>query len=329
MSTASIRRSPLVIAGDHLSSGGRSATFAAGSVESLLRSYLTLVRELRGQRREPGIELRTEDVRVLAAHLGVSDQLVLGGLLDLMGATRAQRSAMAAMLAAGALTLVLTGSLVSDLSAPGVSAGMAQLSDAVATTTQADRTVTHPHAAPSVAARTAAGPATTASADDGAATAEQVAATPTADVLRSAARDTATHRSVTPVDTSEHPGASAPVAGEPVEPVDLAITPDGALVASVAPPVPQQPGPEAGSATAELPDGTTVGVATPPVPAPVPAPEPDDRTATTELPDGTTVGVATPPVPAPVPAPDDRTATTELPDGTTVGVAAPPVPSTG
>jgi hypothetical protein len=298
VSTASIRRSPLEIAGDHLSSGGRSATFAAGSVESLLRSYLTLVRELRGQRREPGIELRTEDVRVLAAHLGVSDQLVLGGLLDLMGATRAQRSAMATMLAAGALTLVLTGSLVSDLSAPGVSAGMAQLSDAVATTTQVDRTAMHARTAASLAARTAAGRATTASADDGAATTGQVAATPAPDVLRSAARGTATPRSVTPVVTSEPAGPSATVAGEPVgEPVDIARTPAGALVASVAPPVPQQPDPEAGSATGELPDGTTVGVATPPVPTTVPAPEPDDRTATTQLPDGTTVGVAAPPVP--------------------------------
>ena len=285
--TSSFRRNPLVIRGNHLSSGDRSTTFASGSPDSLLRNYLILVRDLRGQRREPSIELRTEDVKVIARHLGVSAELVLDGLLDLMGATRAQRSAMAALLAAGALTLVLTGSFVTDLSTDGVSVEMTRLADAVQTVVSGDELV--------------AGPASVASfgAPERPETSESHARavdTPTVDVLRSvhgASRSTnesasapsATEGDATAV-AADH--APAQVAGEPVS---IAVAADGSLVASVAPPTP--PADAEQTATGELPDGTTVGVTAPPVPTP-PAPE---QTATGELPDGTTVGVTAPPVP--------------------------------
>jgi hypothetical protein len=285
VSTASSGRNPLVIRGNNVSSGDRSATFAAGSPESLLRSYLILVRDLRGQRREPSIELRSDDIAVIARHLRASEELVLGGLLDLMGVTRAERGTMMAMLAAGALTLVLTGSFVSDLSSDGVSVEMVRLADAV----QAAATGSVDGGAGAATSSTggAAGPVRF----------QEVARpTPTPDVLRSAAEGTAAPAPVRDVTASTDAAISAAATESwgivAQEPVSIGFAPDGSLVASVAPPVPVPPAEEQ-VATTELPDGTTVGVAAPPVPPPPPA----EQVATTELPDGTTVGVAAPPVP--------------------------------
>jgi hypothetical protein len=316
-SGAAFQRNPLIISGNSLTSGDRSTTFAATSPHALLRSYLIFVRDMRGQRREPSIELRTDDVSVLAHHLGVTEEFVLGGLLDLMGATRAQRSTMMAMLAAGALTVVLTGSFVADLSTDGVSVEMSRLADAVQAAASGsasgaaspDAAVAHVAIAPSTDTTSAeAAPVDTAamsreSVEAAGSTAgstgeslsagltraaELTHATPSPDVLRSAAAaaQASTHDTTNP---TEQVGAVAQ------EPVSIGIAPDGSLVASVAPPVPATA--DEPVATAELPDGTVVGVATPPVP-PVPATA-DEPVATAELPDGTVVGVAAPPVPPP------------------------------
>lgn len=262
--TSSFRRNPLVINGNHLSSGDRTASFAGGNADALLRSYLIFVRDLRGQRREPSIELRTEDVHVIAAHLGVTDATVLGGLLDLMGATRAQRSAMLAMLAAGALTLVLSGSIVTSLSADGVSVEMGRLADAV-------------HAAVNDASSGSAPLESTARIEDAAVirpdalVAESAHETPRADVLRSARP--ASTLALAPIEATGAPRIDAPATeafaqqtqAVADQPVSIGVDADGSLVASVAPPVPTPPADEQ-IATAELPDGTTVGVAAPPVP---------------------------------------------------------------
>lgn len=286
-----------------MSSGERTATFRRGDADALLRSYLIFVRDMRGQRREPSIELRSDDVGVLARHLGVTEEIVLGGLLDLMGATRAQRSAMLAMLAAGALSVVLSGAVVTGLSDDGVSVEFGRLADAVHAAVSgsdagsmdssggdaagdgvaraaAPRPVdTAP--ASGIAERSAVVDARTGSAsqpsDDS--ISDLSLATPTPDVLRSAAAAAST----------------APVTAAD-EPTSIAVAPDGSLVASVAPPVPAA-APAEPVAVGQLPDGTTVGVAAPPVPPPV-----DEPVATAELPDGTTVGVVAPPVP---PAPED------------------------
>ena len=313
----SSRRDPLVISGNSLMSGGHSTSFATGSPQSLLRNYLIFVRDMRGQRRAPSIELRTADVAVIASHLGVSSEYVLGGLLDLMGATRAQRSAMMAMLAAGALTLVLTGSFVSDLSTDGVSVEMTRLAEAVqaAATSSDDRAQFERSSAAAVASDAAGTPDAARSVPSQSRLTEAAVSTPRPDVLQSAASATSTA-------AETDPGTIPQVDATAAEPVSIGVSPDGSLVASVAPPVPAAPTHDEPTATAELPDGTTVGVAVPPVP---PAPT-DEQVATAQLPDGTTVGVAAPPVP---PAPtDEQVATAQLPDGTTVGVAAPPVPPT-
>lgn len=316
-----------------MSSGERTTTFRRGSADALLRSYLIFVRDLRGQRREPSIELRSDDVGVLATHLGVGEEVVLGGLLDLMGATRAQRSAMLAMLAAGALTVVLTGSVVSGLSDDGVSVEFGRLADAVhAAVSSAEGSATDTSTSESDAVSSAEGPATDTSTSESTtahrAMVAPAASEPTQLPSQSAAppstasRGTATDRPPAqtsargPVATTPRPevlrSVAAATAGDVPssssddsdtfagsasgEPVSIGVAPDGSVVASVAPPVPAVT-PEEPVAIAELPDGTTVGVAAPPVP-----PSSDEPVATAELPDGTTVGVAAPPVP---PAPPD------------------------
>ena len=117
---ATYPRTPLVIAAGNLVVGPVRATYRAGDRESLLHSYLVLVRKLRGEQREPSITLRATDISALAEHLGVDDERVLDDLLDRMGATRAQRSALVAAFAVGALSIVATGSIALDLAPAGV-----------------------------------------------------------------------------------------------------------------------------------------------------------------------------------------------------------------
>jgi hypothetical protein len=115
-------RTPLVITAGALVAGPVNASFREGDPESLLHSYLVLVRQLRGQQRAPSITLRSADIRALAGHLGSTEDRVLDDLLGRMGATRAQRRALAAMFAAGALTIVAAGSIALELSSTSVSA---------------------------------------------------------------------------------------------------------------------------------------------------------------------------------------------------------------
>jgi hypothetical protein len=114
--TSAFRRTPLLISAGNLVVGPVNATFRDGDPESLLHSYLVLVRRLRGEQREPTITLRSADISALAGHLGTSEERVLDDLLGRMGATRAQRRALAAMFALGALTIVATGSVAVEFS---------------------------------------------------------------------------------------------------------------------------------------------------------------------------------------------------------------------
>jgi hypothetical protein len=120
MPAATYPRTPLVISAGNLVAGPVRATYRAGDRESLLHSYLVLVRKLRGEQREPSITLRAADISALAEHLGVDDERVLDDLLARMGATRAQRTALVAAFAMGALSIVATGSMALDLAPAGV-----------------------------------------------------------------------------------------------------------------------------------------------------------------------------------------------------------------
>jgi len=113
------QRTPLVVAAGNLVVGPVHATFRDGDPESLLHSYLVLVRQLRGQQRQPSITLRNDDICAIADHLGVSAERVLDDLLDRMGATRSQRNRLFALFAMGALSIVATGSIAVDLAPVG------------------------------------------------------------------------------------------------------------------------------------------------------------------------------------------------------------------
>jgi hypothetical protein len=113
-------RTPLIISAGQLVAGPVNATYRVGDRESLLHNYLVLIRQIRGEQREPTITLRGADISALAEHLGASEERVLDDLLDRMGATRAQRKALLAMFAAGVLTIVATGSIALDLAPAGV-----------------------------------------------------------------------------------------------------------------------------------------------------------------------------------------------------------------
>ena len=138
MSTsATFQRTPLVISAGQMSCGTADASFRDGDIDSLLNSYLVFVRELRGQRRERTITLRENDLTTLAGYIGTSREAVLAGLLDVMGATRAQRTALVALLATGALTVVATGMIVLNLTDDGVTADIPAAPSAAATQAQA------------------------------------------------------------------------------------------------------------------------------------------------------------------------------------------------
>jgi hypothetical protein len=93
-----------------ISTSGITAEFDPHHADSLLTSYLLLVRQLRDQEREPIIDLRREDVETIAAYLHEPAPSVLERLMTLMGATRLQRRAMVGMFVAGAIVIGLAGS---------------------------------------------------------------------------------------------------------------------------------------------------------------------------------------------------------------------------
>lgn len=103
-----------------LVTGGIAQSFTPGDETSLLMSYLRLVRQLRSAERAPSIDLRREDVEVLAEHLGQPGESIVDRLGALMGATVAQRRAMAGLFVSGALVIGLAGGSVAAL---GVGSG--------------------------------------------------------------------------------------------------------------------------------------------------------------------------------------------------------------
>ncbi|HEY5663883.1 MAG TPA: hypothetical protein VIS05_07595 [Ilumatobacter sp.] len=108
---AELIRTTVSVADGAIDLGTQSARFDPHHPESLLRTYLVLVRRARDRRRDPSLTLRRDDIDVLARHIGQTTEQVLGQLADLMGATRSQRTAMLSMLATGAVLIAATGSV--------------------------------------------------------------------------------------------------------------------------------------------------------------------------------------------------------------------------
>ena len=102
-----------------LSTSGLSAPFIPNDSTSLLLTYLKLIRQLRAQQQAPAIELRREDVEVLAEFIGETGSSIVDRLGALMGATMTQRRAMAGMFLAGAVVIGLAGGSVAAISTDG------------------------------------------------------------------------------------------------------------------------------------------------------------------------------------------------------------------
>jgi len=266
-------RSPLVISAGNLTAGPVQATFRDGDRESLLHNYLVLVRRMRGQLREPTITLRNADISALADHLGASQELVLDDLLDRMGATRAQRKALLAMFAVGALSIVATGSVALELSSAGALAEGSLDAPPAAETVELVASSAPVATAPSeIPVLEVVAPATTAVAP--------AVAAPDAELPIGAGGDdweyTLSLHQLTQA-LAIRPAAQAALAGTE----GVGVADDGSAVAVGQPPVPPTEGVGVGD------DGFTVAVAQPPMPA--------DGIGVAD--DGSVVGVAPPPVP--------------------------------
>jgi len=85
-----------------ISANGVEMPFDPSDASAMLAAYLDLVRKLRDQLDRTVIELRREDVEVLADHLQDAGSSVVLQLARLMGANERERRAMAAMFIAGA-----------------------------------------------------------------------------------------------------------------------------------------------------------------------------------------------------------------------------------
>lgn len=100
-----------------ISTGGSAISFDPDDVDSLLTNYLRLVRSLRGQEKPQTIELRRNDVEVLALYLELPGELVVERLAALMGATQLQRRVLAGMFVAGAMVIGLSAAAAANLQA--------------------------------------------------------------------------------------------------------------------------------------------------------------------------------------------------------------------
>lgn len=116
-------RLPVSVEFGRITAGGIGAPFEPLSSTSLLEAYLRLVRTLRRQKNAPTVELRRDDIEVLAAYLHESGEIVVERLGALMGATRGQRTAMAGLFATGAVVIGLVGTAAAGAPAPAPGTG--------------------------------------------------------------------------------------------------------------------------------------------------------------------------------------------------------------
>jgi hypothetical protein len=116
-------RLPIAVEFGRISAGGVSAPFEPLSSTSLLEAYLRLVRSLRRQKSAPTVELRRDDIEVLAAYLQEKGEVVVERLGALMGATRSQRTAMAGLFATGAVVIGLVGTAAAGGPSPATGTG--------------------------------------------------------------------------------------------------------------------------------------------------------------------------------------------------------------
>jgi hypothetical protein len=136
-------RLPVAVSANRVSAGGVHQEFDAAKPEAVLAAYLALVRTLRRQGRSPVVDLRRDDVAVLAGFLQVPRETVIHNLASLMHATQTKRTAMVGVLATGAVVIGLVGTVAAvsanDASPPP---------DPTATTTAVSETTAAPTTSP-------------------------------------------------------------------------------------------------------------------------------------------------------------------------------------
>jgi len=130
-------RLPIVVEFGRITAGGVSAPFEPLSSTSLLEAYLRLVRSLRRQKSAPAVELRRDDIEILAHYLQEKGEVVVERLGALMGATRSQRTAMAGLFATGAVVIGLVGTAAAGGATPDDGTGTPVPGSRVPTPTQA------------------------------------------------------------------------------------------------------------------------------------------------------------------------------------------------
>lgn len=130
-------RLPIVVEFGRITAGGVSAPFEPLSSTSLLEAYLRLVRSLRRQKSAPAVELRRDDIEILAHYLQEKGEIIVERLGALMGATRSQRTAMAGLFATGAVVIGLVGTAAAGGNTPDVGTGTPAPGSRVPTPTQA------------------------------------------------------------------------------------------------------------------------------------------------------------------------------------------------
>lgn len=102
-------RLAVVVGTGIVSAGGVSTAFVPHDPTSLLEAYLKLVRSMRRQMKAPAVDLRRDDIEVLAGYLQQPGETIVERLAALMGASRTQRTAMIGLLASGAVVIGLVG----------------------------------------------------------------------------------------------------------------------------------------------------------------------------------------------------------------------------
>ncbi len=177
-------RLAVVVGTATISAGGVHQAFESTEGDALLAAYLTLVRTLRHERKAPVVDLRRDDIEVLAGYLHEPSESIVHRLATLMYATQTKRTAMVGVFAAGAAVIGLVGSAFAlggtssaprdEVPAPSVSVSTTlppndttvaptDSAGSVATTTRSNDTAMTPSAVTATRSTTAAQPTTTTS----------------------------------------------------------------------------------------------------------------------------------------------------------------------
>lgn len=105
-------RRPVTVEDGSVSAGGRTERIDGTGAVAVLDAYLRLVRSLRRVPATAAVELRRDDIDVLAESLGLQAERVIEHLADLLGAQREERATALGLFHGGATVIGLVGTAV-------------------------------------------------------------------------------------------------------------------------------------------------------------------------------------------------------------------------